>query len=161
MAVKHIKDQVSEHPFEVCNPLYEDYVWSARWGRFLAALKPLFPGYILVRMDLDLPGWQRIRGTRGVDSVISLAGCEMPAALPEHVADEILVQCHSGPVRGLGWLEKFNPGAEVTVREGPFDGLPGRVDRRDEQRCWVLLNVLGTWGKRPLEFTAGSLELAA
>lgn len=172
---------LSDQGFTVCHPLYSERRYSRRLKRLENVERPLFPGYVLVELDLETEGWQRVRGTRGLDgeALIKMAGTDQPAPLPPLAMREILLKSPAVKppedkklsrdqfmfrfrryaIKELGWLESFRPGVRVRVTEGPFAGHEAPVEMTDKERVWVLLSLFGT--QRRVEHRADQLELAA
>lgn len=119
---------------------------------------PMFPGYLLVELDTDEDGWERVEYTKGVAGLIKGAGTDLPARVPEAAARELERRCEAGPAPDDGWSKSFAPGAFVRVAEGPLATLTGAVQRADaaRRRVWVLLSILGRSG--PVELDGCALE---
>src|SRR6185312_7984984 len=103
-------------------------------------VEPLFPCYVFVRCilseHLDL-----IRYANGVSSIVHF-GLQIPV-VHEEVVEE-LMQCFES--QGLMDVEDgVNPGTEVTVAEGAFQGFNGIVLRvlPARRRVQILLDFLG------------------
>lgn len=102
--------------------------------------KPLFSGYFFARFCSAL-SLDAVRNARGVLRVIS-AG-RIPIPLDDEIISGIREQ-----VQEDGYVQLkpqlFAPGDRITVEEGPFLGLIGRVEREwdDGKRVTVLLEAL-------------------
>lgn len=104
-------------------------------------LVPLFPGYLFVRLDLELQPWRSINGTFGVRRL--LCENERPApvvtgfieTLQETMDEDGLVATPT---------DAFKCGDRVRLVAGPFADMVGTLARMTEKdRVAVLLNVLG------------------
>jgi transcription antitermination factor NusG len=104
-------------------------------------LKPLFPGYIFVIIDLSKHRWRSVNGTFGIASLIM--GAEQPRAVPLGVVEALVVSCeNSGAVRLDDGLEI---GQKVRILSGPFaETLCRLVHLDDSGRVRVLLEIMGT-----------------
>src|SRR6516162_5692571 len=66
--------------------------------RLRDTLKPLFPGYIFIIIDLSKHRWRSVNGTFGVASLIM--GAEQPIPVPPGVVEALAASCESrGVVR--------------------------------------------------------------
>jgi transcription antitermination factor NusG len=104
------------------------------------ALRPLFPGYVFVVIDLSKQRWRTVNGTFGVASLIM--GTEQPRAVPQGVVEGLLASGdHSGTIRFDDGLEV---GQTVRIVSGPFAETLCRLAHLDERgRVRVLLEIMG------------------
>ena len=58
------------------------------------AVRPLFPGYIFIIIDLSKHRWRSVNGTFGVTSLIM--GAEHPRPVPSGVIEGLIASCDSG-----------------------------------------------------------------
>lgn len=131
-----------------------------RAGRFVTALRPLFPGYLFVAPDPAHPRWRAINSTQGITRLLSFGGA--PAPLPEGFVDELKERCDPEgrlvprPDNPLG--DDLSPGDKVTLTSGPFARFIGEIEAiASDQRIRVLLDMLG----RPTRVTVGRDGLRA
>ena len=111
-----------------------------------AATKPLFPAYFFARfcpaVSLDL-----VESARGVLHVIKSGSCPIPVEEPVVRGIQDRVEAD-----GLIRLEprQLQPGDRVSVQDGPFAGMMGRVEMEldDRKRVAILLEAL--WNARVL-----------
>ncbi len=151
------RDNLRNQEFEFFHPTFR-----MRAVRGVRRVAPLFPFYLLARVDEWRQDWRRLSSTKGVTNI--LMDGEQPGRVRDHVVDEIrrLTEDtvdgyyhdaeHDAPkftrdqavvgTRGL-FAEKY----------GVFRGLAG--NRRDRVR--VLFNILG----REAEFEVGADDLVA
>ena len=59
-------------------------------GRFTAALRPLFPGYIFVSFDASLGLWRKVNSTQGITRLISFG--KEPAPVPLDLVNELMMR---------------------------------------------------------------------
>jgi transcription antitermination factor NusG len=104
------------------------------------ALRPLFPGYIFVVIDLAKHRWRSVNGTFGVASLIM--GAEQPLPVPPGVVEALAASCEScGAVRLDDGLEI---GQKVRILSGPFAETLCRLAHLDDRgRVRVLLEIMG------------------
>jgi len=145
---------VEERIFEVVIPM-EDVI-EFKGGKKVVAQKKVFPGYLLVRMDLDDNSWYVVRNTPGVTGFVG-SGAK-PSPLSRREVEDILGV--PGPV-GAGAPEKkarprleYEVGEQVRVVTGPFadfNGLISEIDV-DRSKLKVLVNIFGRETPVELEF---------
>jgi transcriptional antiterminator NusG len=145
---------VEERIFEVVIPM-EDVI-EFKGGKKVVAQKKVFPGYLLVRMDLDDNSWYVVRNTPGVTGFVG-SGAK-PSPLSRREVEDILGV--PGPV-GSGAPEKkarprleYEVGEQVRVVTGPFadfNGLISEIDV-DRSKLKVLVNIFGRETPVELEF---------
>jgi transcription termination/antitermination protein NusG len=145
---------VEERIFEVVIPM-EDVI-EFKGGKKVVAQKKVFPGYLLVRMDLDDNSWYVVRNTPGVTGFVG-SGAK-PSPLSRREVEDILGV--PGPV-GAGTPEKkarprleYEVGEQVRVVTGPFadfNGLISEIDV-DRSKLKVLVNIFGRETPVELEF---------
>jgi transcriptional antiterminator NusG len=145
---------VEERIFEVVIPM-EDVI-EFKGGKKVVAQKKVFPGYLLVRMDLDDNSWYVVRNTPGVTGFVG-SGAK-PSPLSRREVEDILGV--PGPV-GVGTPEKkarprleYEVGEQVRVVTGPFadfNGLISEIDV-DRSKLKVLVNIFGRETPVELEF---------
>lgn len=103
--------------------------------------KRIWPGYLLVRMELTEESWAYVRNTTGV---IDFLGGEQPTALSEHEVKEILseVKEKKGKVTQKHQIEV---GDHVKINEGVFVNFVGTVTEisADRGRLSVMVSIFG------------------
>jgi transcription termination/antitermination protein NusG len=136
--------------FEVVIPL-EDVV-ELKNGKRQVVSRKVFPGYLMVRMDLDDDSWYVVRNTPGVTGFVGLGA--RPTPLSRREVENILAV----KAEGAGAPKKTKPrleyevGESVRVREGPFADFSGTIAEinEDQLRLKVLVNIFGR--ETPVEF---------
>ncbi len=91
--------------------------------------KKMFPGYILVEMIMTDEAWYIVRNTPGVTGFIGSSGKgAKPTPLQPYEVDKILSNM------GISRMEldkDLVPGAKVSIIDGPFKGMFGKVSSVD------------------------------
>lgn len=104
-------------------------------------LRPLFPRYLFVALDLGQDRWRAVRGTLGVSSLL-MEG-ERPRAAPRGLVETMIAA--TDEAGGQGNAQPVVPGQVVRFLHGPFaDRLARVVEMEDAERVRLLLEVLGT-----------------
>lgn len=103
--------------------------------------KRLWPGYLLVKMDLTDDSWQFIHNTPGV---IEFLGGEKPTALTEKEVDDILQDLESKR-ETVSQKHKFKVGSRVKIIDGVFVNFIGTVTtvHHDKGRLSMLVSIFG------------------
>ena len=145
----HLEDKV----YDVVIPT--DEVVEIRNGKKVNVEKKTFPGYVLVRMDLDDETWYQIRNT---PSVIGFVGSgKMPQSLSRREIERILGSNEEVEVKKES--PKFKPdfevGETVRVTTGPFADFNGIIEEinLDQSKVTVLVNIFGRETPVELGFT--------
>lgn len=108
--------------------------------RLRDTLKPLFPGYIFVTINLSKHRWRSINGTFGVASLIM--GAEQPKPVPPGVVEALVASCENCAVVRLD--DGLDIGQKVRILSGPFaETLCRLVHLDDRGRARVLLEIMG------------------
>ena len=105
--------------------------------------KKMFPGYILVEMNMSDESWYIVRNTPGVTGFIGSSGkgAKPTPLLPQEI-DKILANMGMSRVN----LEsEMSIGDKVNIVDGPFKGMSGKVDTIDTEnnRLNVLIDLFG------------------
>lgn len=104
-------------------------------------MRPLFPRYLFVALDLDRDPWRSVRGTLGVSSL--LMDGERPRPAPVGLVEAMMaaMKAQEGRIPG----QHVTPGQSVRFIRGPFaDQLARVVEMSDPERVRLLLEVLGS-----------------
>ena len=131
---------------EIVIPM-EDVV-EFKQGRKQTVAKKVFPGYLLVRCDMNDQTWFCIRNTPGVTGFVgqSQKG-QKPTPLSRREVETFLSAKGDGqaaPKRKAPKLE-YEVGESVRVKEGPFADFSGTVAEinADHMKLKVLVNIFG------------------
>ncbi len=142
-----------EAVYEVVIPM-EDYV-DFKNGKRVVAQRKMFPGYLLVRAELDDTAWFVIRNTPGVTGFVGQGA--KPSPLPRRDVEAFLMP--KGGEEQVSTRTKprleYEIGETVRVREGPFADFSGEVIElnEDQLKLKVLVNIFGRETPVELEFS--------
>ena len=129
---------LNQQGFKTFLPL-QDLI-SRRGSKFLTSTKPLFPGYMFVRIQPDGAPWQKINSTLGVSRLICQDG--VPKRVPTEVVSGLITRCDS-----LGKLIPINAvkrGDAVEIHSGALANFIATVEAIDSnRRIWVLMDIMG------------------
>ncbi len=138
---------MEEKIYEIVIPMEE--VDEFKNGRKQTVQKKVFPGYLLVRCQMDDDSWYCIRNTPGVTGFVgqSKQG-QKPTPLSRREVQTFLAAKGDGtggmPTRKKPKLD-YEVGESVRVKEGPFADFAGTVAEinADHMKLKVLVNIFG------------------
>ena len=124
--------------FETFLPMQE--ISRRKASRFVADLRPLFPGYMFVNVDEEVAPWRRINGTLGVSKLVSFNSTLK--ALPLQLVSNLMQRCDTEGK--LLPAKTLSSGDHVEVLTGPFANFVATVERIDaKERVWILMDFMG------------------
>ena len=126
-------------------------VAEVRGGKKRISERKVFPGYILIEMELTDENWHLVRTTAGVTGFIG-AG-RRPVALSDDEVNEILRQTEERKDKPTPKV-MFSKGEGVRVVEGPFTNFNGSIEEVNTQRgkLKVMVSIFGRQTPVELEF---------
>jgi transcriptional antiterminator NusG len=147
---------MEERIYEVVIPV-ED-VTEIKNGKPVTSAKKVYPGYIMVRCDMDDDVWSLIRNTPGVTSFVGLGS--KPTPLPRKEVEAMFAFDRTSAT-GIREVKRVRPtvdfevGETVRVKEGPFADFSGQISEinEDQLKLKVLVNIFGRETPVELEFT--------
>lgn len=126
--------------FEAWLPLYRKMRRHA--GRTEQVLRPLFPRYLFVALDLSAEPWRAILSTYGVAGLVGSA--EGPLPVPEGVVEALRARADADGTYTLDRASRLKPGDRVRIEAGPMRDLEGVFQAAsDAERVVVLLTLMG------------------
>jgi transcription termination/antitermination protein NusG len=150
-----IREQAEQKGFgdrfeEILVPTEE--VVEVRRGAKVNSERKFFPGYVLVKMDMDDETWHLVRNTAKVTGF--LGGRGRPSPITEAEAARIMHQVQEGIERPKSSIT-FEIGEQVRVCDGPFTSFNGTVEDVDEEksRVKVAVSIFGRATPVELEYT--------
>jgi transcriptional antiterminator NusG len=127
---RHLENQI----FEVRVPL-QDVVEMKNGARKTVSRK-MFPGYVLVNMDMNDETWYVVRNTRGVTGFVG------PGSKPVPLSD---AEIKPLGIKTENMSVDFGVGDEIAVVAGVWNGTVGIVQRMDfgKQSATINVNLFG------------------
>jgi transcriptional antiterminator NusG len=138
---------MEEFIFQVEVPTREEV--EVKSGKRVQVQNKVFPGYILVRMDLTPESYSCVRNTPGVTGFVGATDrVDRPAPLS---LDEVLkwlapaVEAEEKKSKPEIRVLDFEVGDSVTVTDGAFASLPASISEinADQQKLKVLVSIFG------------------
>ena len=113
-------------------------------------IRPYFPSYLFVHVDLDLINVSDLKWTPGASGLVSFDG--EPAPVPDLLVDTLKKQVDHHNKILQNKKQNFEAGDVVLIEDGPFAGHQAIFDISisGEDRVRVLLSLL-TGRKMPIE----------
>ncbi len=145
--------EVEDRIYDIFIPM-ED-VTEIKNGKRVTSQKKVFPGYIMVRADLDDQTWDVIRHTPGVTGFVGMGS--RPTPLSRKEVESVMnfsTEVRDSPRKTKTSLE-YQLGDPVTVKDGAFEGLTGIISEinEDHLKLKVLVNIFGRETPVELEFS--------
>ena len=122
----------------------EEEIKEIKNGQIKTIKRNIYPGYVLVRMELTDESWSAVRNTPGVTGFVGNA--HHPSALSLDEVEKILAP---RPVKKDGKPDikhvDFEVGESVTVMDGPFATLPATISEimPEQAKLKVLVSIFG------------------
>ena len=121
-------------------PKYKKIIKHAR--KISTVVRPLFPRYLFVKLDLVKQRWNLINSTYGVNVLITME--EKPVKILDKIINEIKSYDNSDVIANISPYSSMTMGEEVNILEGIFSGRKAIFDGlTDDNRIKVLFNLLG------------------
>lgn len=105
-------------------------------------VKPYFPGYLFIRLDLEASGMSVVQWMPHTVGLVSFGG--EPAVVPDHLIVEIRRRIETIAKAGGEIFAGLSQGDVVRIEHGPFEGYEAIFDTRlpGNERVRVLLKML-------------------
>lgn len=129
----------------------QEQVVELRNGKKRTTMRKYFPGYMLVKMELNNETWHIVKNTPKVTGFVG--GQDSPAMVPEEEVLRITNQLVEGATAVKPKLT-YEKGENVRVVDGPFANFNGVVDevRPDKGKLRVMVSIFGRSTPVELDF---------
>lgn len=131
------RSELSEFFGDVLVPTEE--VIEMRDGKKRTVENKLFPGYVLINMQMQEDTWHIVRSCPNITGFIG-GTPENPAPITKAEADHILNRINKG-AEAPRPKTLFEPGEEVLIIDGPFTDFKGQVKKVDYDKSKLYLTV--------------------
>ena len=144
---------LTDRVYEIVVPTQEEI--EIRSGQRHQVQKKVFPGYVLVRMEMDDDTWYALRNTPGVTGFVNINNIPIP--LPDHEVQSIIKGMTAAAPRVK---ISFQVGDTVRITDGPFADFRGEIDEINQERgkIRVLVSFFGRETPVELDFLQAERE---
>ena len=146
---------MEEYIFQVEVP--EEEVMEVKNGARKMVKRNIYPGYVLVRMDLTDESWSVVRNTPGVTGFVGNAHNPSPLSMDE--VEKILAPRpqKKADKADIKFVD-FEVGESVTVMDGPFATLPASISEimPEQAKLKVLVSIFGR--ETPVELSFNQVQ---
>ncbi|MCF8535082.1 MAG: transcription termination/antitermination protein NusG [Candidatus Nanopelagicaceae bacterium] len=155
LANRTVSLNMEDYIFQVEVP--EEEVMEIKNGQRKMVKRNIYPGYVLVRMDLTDESWSVVRNTPGVTGFVGNAHNPSPLSMDE--VEKILAP---RPVKKSDKPDirvvDFEVGESVTVMDGPFATLPASISEimPEQAKLKVLVSIFGR--ETPVELSFNQVQ---
>jgi transcriptional antiterminator NusG len=120
-------------------------------GKRKTSSRKFYPGYILIRMEMNDETWHIVNSTSKVTGF--LGGRAHPTPLTEEEANQILNRMEAGKLKPQPKY-LFESGDEIRVIDGPFTNFNGTVEEviPEKGKIKVLVSIFGRSTPVELDF---------
>lgn len=131
-------------------------VVEVKGGKKSITERRIFPGYVLVEMDLTDETWHLVKSTPRVTGFLGGSG-NRPAPISEKEVEKILSQMEEGVEKPRPKI-LFEVGEMVRVKEGPFADFNGNVEEVNYEKSKVRVSVTIFGRATPVELDFAQVE---
>ncbi|MEB2401839.1 transcription termination/antitermination protein NusG [Parapusillimonas granuli] len=131
-------------------------VIEVKGGKKSITERRIFPGYVLVEMDLTDETWHLVKNTNRVTGFLGGSG-NRPAPISDREVEKILSQMEEGVEKPRPKI-LFEVGEMVRVKEGPFADFNGNVEDVNYEKSKVRVSVTIFGRATPVELDFGQVE---
>jgi transcriptional antiterminator NusG len=144
------KQGIADSFAEILVPTEE--VVEVRRGQRVNAERKFFPGYVLVRMDMNDETWHLVKNIARVTGFLGVKG--KPSPISDNEAQRLMTQMQESAEKPRNSVS-YEVGETVRVIDGPFNSFTGVVETVDDDkgRLTVSVSIFGRATPVELEFT--------
>ena len=130
----------------------EEEVVELRNGKKVTSKRLLYPGYVVVQMDMNDELWHRVKDTPRVTGFVG--GGQTPVPLSADEINKMLYRQATAAERPARPKMTFEKNESVRIMDGPFANFEGKVDEINPERntMRVLVTIFGRQTPVELDF---------
>ena len=113
-------------------------------GERVTQTRKIYPGYVLVQMDMDDDTWTVVKNTPGVTGFVGLG--DKPTPLHDREVQNVLRVARIGPQRSAAMTPLgFTEGQTVKIIDGPFTDFIGVIKEisQEKRKAKILVFIFG------------------
>jgi len=150
-----IKREGLEKSFgEILVPTEE--VLEIKEGQKKRTERKYFPGYVMIKMDLNDHTWHMVKNSPKVLGFVCGTG-DKPIPLGQNEAENLIQSMQDGVDRPKPKV-MFEPGEVVRIIDGPFNDFNGVVEKVDFDKNRLKVSVLVFGKPTPIELSLTQVE---
>ena len=130
------KAKISEKIEEIIVPTHD--VTEVKRGKRIQRKKKYFPGYVLIKSEMDNDLYHLIKNLKRVSGFLGNKGIPVPVS--DNEIEKILGQIKDGVAQPKSGIE-YIIGDNVQVIDGPFASFSGMVEDIDEEKSRLKVSV--------------------
>jgi transcriptional antiterminator NusG len=121
-------------------------------GKKRVVKRKIYPGYIVVHMELNDDTWFLVRETPGIGDFTGSGG--KPTPMLPHEVNKIVAKQEEKAEQEIRTVIPFGQGDRVRINEGTFENFEGDVDNIDQAsgRVTIMINIFGRSTPVELEY---------
>ena len=150
------KAKISEKIEEIIVPTHD--VTEVKRGKRIQRKKKYFPGYVLIKSEMDNNIYHMIKNIKKVSGFLGSRGSPIPVSDKE--IEKILGQIKDGVAQPKSGIE-YSVGEKVQVIDGPFASFNGLVEEIDEEKNKIKVSVSIFGRPTPVELEYSQVEKAS
>ena len=150
------KANLSDKIDEIIVPTHD--ITEVKRGKRVQRKKKYFPGYILLKSEMDNTIYHMIKNLKKVSGFLGTKGTPIPVS--EKEIEKILGQIKDGVVQPKSGVE-YNVGEKVQVIDGPFASFSGLVEDIDEDKLRLKVSVSIFGRPTPVDLEYSQVEKAS
>ena len=150
------KANLSDKIDEIIVPTHD--ITEVKRGKRVQRKKKYFPGYILLKSEMDNTIYHMIKNLKKVSGFLGTKGTPIPVS--EKEIEKILGQIKDGVVQPKSGVE-YNVGEKVQVIDGPFASFSGLVEDIDEDKMRLKVSVSIFGRPTPVDLEYSQVEKAS
>ena len=130
------KAKISDKIEEIVVPTHD--VTEVKSGKRVQTKKKYFPGYVLIKSEMDNNIYHMIKNIKRVSGFLGSKG--IPAPVSDKEIEKILGQIKDGVAQPKSTIE-YIIGEKVQVIDGPFASFSGTVEDIEEEKSRLKVSV--------------------
>tara|TARA_B100001027_G_scaffold190530_1_gene144462 strand:- start:155 stop:685 length:531 start_codon:yes stop_codon:yes gene_type:complete len=150
------KAKISDKIEEIVVPTHD--VTEVKRGKRVQRKKKYFPGYVLIKSEMDNNIYHMIKNIKKVSGFLGSRGVPVPVSDKE--IEKILGQMKDGIAQPKSTID-YSIGEKVQVVDGPFASFSGLIEDIDEEKLRVKVSVSIFGRPTPVDLEFNQIEKAS
>lgn len=134
----------------------KEEVSEVKRGKRIAVERNVYPGYVMIKMDMSDDAWHLIKNTPKVTGF--LGSGNKPQAISEGEAARLIQQLSNPDGNTARRTIMFDIGEEVRLNDGAFASMVGTVEEVDEEKGRLKVSVSIFGRPTPVELEFGQVD---